>query len=62
MNDEVLHEFIYGLRPDIELKLALSFLPINPRQKKIAWTAYCKSAGKRITRKDVLEVTGGIPL
>jgi len=62
MNDEVLHEFIYGLRPDIELKLALMSLPIDPRQKKVAWTAYCTSAGKKITREDVLEVTGGIPL
>lgn len=62
MNDEVLHEFIYGRRPDIELKLALMFLPISPKNKKYAWTAYCKSAGKKITREDVLEITGGLPI
>ncbi|MBA7612648.1 hypothetical protein ES703_19884 [subsurface metagenome] len=62
MNDEVLHEFIYGRRPDVELKLALSFLPISPMHKKYAWSAYCTAAGKKITREDILDITGGIPL
>ncbi|GAI95168.1 unnamed protein product [marine sediment metagenome] len=62
MNDEELHDFIYGIRPDIELKLALILLPISRKDKKHAWQAYCKSAGVKLTRTDVLEITGGFPL